>query len=108
MDRIPYSIALDNYLHTRLGDFEKIITQAPRKRVGSVTLEELCSVSDYPHGLYLLFDDNNSLCYVGKATSRSFMERIPAHFDQREEAWFNTKKLRISRGSVISMLKVAS
>lgn len=37
----------------------------------------------------------SELWYVGKCTSRSFIERIPSHFDQREEAWFSTVPKRI-------------
>lgn len=58
-------------------------------------IEELCSMTLYPNGLYLFFNEENELLYVGKATSRSFIERIPAHFDQREEAWFNSLPKKI-------------
>jgi hypothetical protein len=53
-------------------------------------------MSDHPNGLYFFFG-GEPLClqYVGKCTSRSFVERIPSHFDQREDAWFNTLPTRL-------------
>ncbi|AFK04121.1 hypothetical protein Emtol_2988 [Emticicia oligotrophica DSM 17448] len=41
-------------------------------------------------GVYLFKDEANSFFYVGMASKRSFIERIPAHFDTKPEAWMNT------------------
>ncbi|WMT45414.1 MAG: hypothetical protein RE469_04270 [Cuniculiplasma divulgatum] len=41
-------------------------------------------------GLYFFYNMRNELQYVGKCTSRSFMERIPSHFDCRNHARFAT------------------
>ena len=90
MEKLNYFIGFDDYSDVRLSEFEQAIKNMPKKQVGSITIEELCSVSKYPNGIYLLFDESDALWYVGKATSRSFIERIPAHFDPREEAWFNS------------------
>jgi hypothetical protein len=70
-----------------------------KKVVGQVEIQELARLYDWPHGVYLFYKaggQSDELVYVGKATSRSFIERIPAHFDPREEAWMNslTKKVR--------------
>jgi len=78
-----------------LHDFAQVIERMPKKPVGTVTVAELCSMADYPNGLYLFYDDDDKLWYVGKSTSRSFIERVPAHFDQRSDAWFNTLPKRI-------------
>ncbi len=42
------------------------------------------------NGVYIFYDKAGVPLYVGKCSSRSFVERIPAHFDLREEAWFNS------------------
>lgn len=42
------------------------------------------------NGVYIFYDKHGAPLYVGKASSRSFIERIPAHFDLRESAWFNS------------------
>jgi len=63
--------------------------------LGSVTLGDLARLGAWPHGVYLLHDEAGKVWYVGKATSRSFTERLPAHFDPRPDAWFNTIPKRI-------------
>ncbi|MBR9703514.1 hypothetical protein GOV10_05725 [Candidatus Woesearchaeota archaeon] len=40
-------------------------------------------------GLYAFFE-GNVLMYIGKASSNSFVEQIPRHFDVRSGAWFNS------------------
>ena len=93
--KIDYFLALEDYLHNSLSEFSDVLKAFPKKRVGSITIEELCSIYEYPNGFYLFFDDEDNLLFIGKAASRSFIEMIPANFDQREEAWFNAlpKKL---------------
>ena len=41
----------------------------------------------------------------GKATSRSFIERIPSFFDQRKDAWFNTLSKRIMVSGAVKYTK---
>jgi hypothetical protein len=54
------------------------------------------------HGIYV-FKNQSDEIYVGRSTSRSFVERIAAHFDNRDNAWMNTilKKLSSSKGILI-------
>jgi hypothetical protein len=91
-----FFLAYEDYSQLTPASFRKVIEATPTKALSEITIGELCSMSDYPNGLYFIFGGNpKQLQYVGKCTSRSFIERIPAHFDQREWAWFNTlpKKL---------------
>lgn len=90
-----YFIAVENHSEKNVPEFETFVKNSNKKRVGSIQIEELCAMADYPNGLYLFFNEENELMYVGKATSRSFIERIPAHFDQREDAWFNSLPKKI-------------
>ena len=71
-----------------------------KKEVGSLNVGELCAMTEYPNGLYFFFDEVDLLQYVGKSSSRSFIERVPSHFDPRHDAWFNTlpKKLMLHAG----------
>lgn len=56
--------------------------------MSSLTMKDLAI---YPGiGLYFFYDLNNRLQYVGKCTSRSFIERVPSHFDCRKHAQFAT------------------
>lgn len=61
-----------------------------------ISIGELCPAKAMPNGVYLFYDRNKTLQYVGKSTSRSFVERIPAHFDPRETSWFNTLPKKMS------------
>jgi hypothetical protein len=71
------------------------------KPLGEVTLSDLvASGPETSNGLYF-FVDEGTFQYIGKAGSRSFIERIPAHLDVRPEAWFGTllQKLAAENGS---------
>lgn len=41
------------------------------------------------NGVYVFKDIERNI-YVGKCSSRNFVERIPAHFDIRHNGWFNS------------------
>ncbi|MCY1547868.1 hypothetical protein D9M68_839480 [compost metagenome] len=90
-----YFVAFEDHLGSTLEAFAAHLRSMPKKVVGTVQLSELCSMADHPNGLYFYFDDQDVLWYVGKSTSRSFIERVPSHFDQRKDAWFNTLPKRI-------------
>jgi hypothetical protein len=93
-----FFLAYEDYAEFTLASFREVIESTPAKVLSEVTLGELCSMSDHPNGLYFIFGGNpRGLQYVGKCTSRSFIERIPAHLDQREWAWFNTLPKRLMK-----------
>lgn len=61
--------------------------------MSELTLKDLAV---YPGiGLYFFYDLANRLQYVGKCTSRSFIERVPSHFDCRKHAQFATLVKRL-------------
>lgn len=105
-----FFLAYADYSQLTPASFKKVIEETPTKALSEITIGELCSMSDYPNGLYFIFcGEQRELQYVCKCTSRSFVERIPAHFDQREHAWFNTlpKKLMRNGQSYASALREA-
>jgi hypothetical protein len=97
MNLPPYFIRYEDVRSLSLECFSQRLRLTKKKEVGSVTIRELCATLEYPIGLYFFFDENDDLKYVGKSSSRSFVERIPSHFDPRFGGWFNTlpKKLMI-------------
>lgn len=95
MPNPSYFVAFEEHRDKSLIEFEELLRGLRRTPVGLIKLGELCSMADYPNGLYLFFSERGELSYVGKATSRSFIERVPSHFDQRHDAWFNTLPKRI-------------
>ena len=90
-----YYIRYEDVRSLSLESFASTLQSTDKKEVGNVTIRELCTTFEYPIGLYFYFDEDENLKYVGKSSSRSFVERIPSHFDPRLEGWFNTlpKKL---------------
>lgn len=54
------------------------------------------------HGVYI-FKNKDQIVYVGKTSSRSFVERIPCHFDNRDEAWMNSLLKLLSKNKQISI-----
>ncbi len=55
-----------------------------------VTIEDLADkTSKESVGLYFFFD-GDQLMYMGKSSSRAFIERIPSHLDVRPGNWFGT------------------
>jgi hypothetical protein len=93
-----FFLAYEAYSQLTPASFKKVIESTPTKALSEITIGELCSMADYPNGLYFIFGGNSrQLQYVGKCTSRSFIERIPAHFDQREDAWFNSLPKKLMR-----------
>jgi hypothetical protein len=91
-----FFLAYEDYAESTLASFRKVIESAPAKVISDITIGELCSMPAHPNGLYFIFGGNpRELQYVGKCTSRSFIERIPAHLDQRDWAWFNTLPKKI-------------
>jgi hypothetical protein len=86
------------YLLKPLEVFEKL-SKASKKPLKELRVFDLSIFEGKPlvsaGGVYLFFDSNNICLYVGKATSRSFIERIPAHFDPRSFAWFTTFPNRV-------------
>lgn len=65
------------------------------KKLSNITIFDLIDRDCSGIGVYI-FHDKKDTFYIGKSSSRCFVERIPSHFDVRETGWFNTllKRLR--------------
>jgi hypothetical protein len=60
------------------------------KPFGSVTMADLVAAEPGESlGLYVFFEGDTWI-YVGKASSRAIIERVPSHLDVRPEEWFGT------------------
>lgn len=61
--------------------------------IASLTLRNLyqlnAKLTGHGHGVYLFYR-KNTVRYIGKNSSRTYLERIPAHFDVRIKSWFNS------------------
>lgn len=83
---VPFS----NLADCKLNKLKDTLANHSRKPVGEINIRELSSIREQPNGAYLFYNPDGTLEYVGKNTSRIFIDRIPAHFDSRENAWLNS------------------
>jgi len=97
----PFFYSYEEFSHCTVAEFKDTLLKTSTKCVSRVTIFDLCSMSEYPNGLYFFYSTNPKvLQYVGKCTSRSFIERVPSHFDQRENAWFNTLPKKLAKQGI--------
>jgi hypothetical protein len=87
------SIYFNDIKNLRLKDIPPQIAEHDKLRIGDLKVLDLVRNGDEAeecqHGIYLFFDDENRCLYVGKNSSQQFIERIPAHFAQSDNSWFN-------------------
>jgi hypothetical protein len=87
-------------INYKLEELKETIHQFKGVKVAELCVHQLISEDpNLNHGLYV-FKNQPDETYVGRCTSRSYVERIAAHFDNRDNAWMNTilKKLSSSKG----------
>ena len=94
---MDYYIAYEQVRVLSFEAFKERLMECNGLALGDCRLSDLCLGGHSQHGLYLMFSSTGSLAYIGKATSRSFIERIPAHLDRRENGWMNTVPKHIMR-----------
>jgi hypothetical protein len=92
-------LLLEDVRNTSLRELQQLLANRS-KEARFVTLEDLASVAGTPcTGVYFFFERDES-AYIGKASSRAFIERVPSHFDTRPDCWFGTliKRLNATTG----------
>ncbi len=82
-----------------LSEARNYLQKQNKKTIGDISIWELSTMIGKPHGVYIFFDPSfeTKILYVGKSTSRSFIDRLPAHFDPRKEAWMNTLPKKVQK-----------
>lgn len=66
------------------------ITTLPGVKIRDLKLTDLVLPANQCNGIYFFVNPNDDVIYVGKASSRSFVERIGGHFDLRAGNWFSS------------------
>ena len=84
-------VKLEDWLNSTLKDFQDHLISLDKPEAREVTIADLANTPLYPNGVYLFFSStrDGDCVYVGKASSRSFLGRIPGHFEPRQEFWMN-------------------
>jgi len=85
----------DKYFILNFKDIEdktlKEFKESYNKEEYKIILNELKLYQLITHpgiGVYIFYE-NNKVMYIGRNSSKCFIERIPAHFDIRKKGWFN-------------------
>ena len=98
---MPHKISIS--LNYNIAELKEEITRREGISVGHLRVQQLISPNpNLNHGIYIFKNDSKEI-YVGKCTSRSFVERISAHFDNRDGAWMNTILKKISKSNSITI-----
>jgi hypothetical protein len=87
----------------QLDALKKSIDEAKGIKVSELCIHQLISEDpNLNHGIYV-FKNQSDETYVGRCTSRSYVERIAAHFDNRDNAWMNTILKKVSKSKNITI-----
>ena len=62
----------------------------PGVRISDLKLIDLVLPANQCNGIYFFVSPYDDVVYVGKASSRCFVERLGGHFDLRAENWFSS------------------
>lgn len=62
----------------------------PGVRICDLKLTDLVLPANQCNGIYFFVSPNDDVVYVGKASSRNFVERLGGHFDLRAGNWFSS------------------
>lgn len=60
-----------------------------RVKVKDIKLVDLLYNNRSLLGVYIFFDEDNKVVYIGKASSRAILERMAGHLDPRPRSFFN-------------------
>lgn len=87
-------VGFENAATLTIKEIERRIDPSSAIKLDEIRLSDLVL---YPGtGIYLFYDAENKPRYIGSCLSRSFIERIPSHFDTRRGAYLNTVSKRMA------------
>lgn len=87
--KIPY-VATDADLIKNLPSWVAKVSALPGVKIRDLKLTDLVLPANQCNGIYFFVSPNDSVVYVGKASSRCFVERLGGHFDLRAGNWFSS------------------
>ena len=87
--KIPY-VATDADLIKNLLSWVAKVKALPGVKIRDLKLTDLVLPANQCNGIYFFVNPNGDVVYVGKASSRCFVERLGGHFDLRAENWFSS------------------
>lgn len=84
-----YVLHYENFKHKTLTDLVDELDSCTKIVIREIKLIDLVFDQNSAVGIYLFFDDDTQIAYIGVSTSRQLLERIAGHFDLRVRAFMN-------------------
>lgn len=108
-----YLINYDEVMSWKIKDVKSNLNKIEGLPLSDCTISKLVFYKDKKNkdnpiltgnGVYI-FKDKDEIKYVGKCSSRSFVERIPAHLDVKNTCWFNSYLKRLVKKDKKNQIK---
>ena len=87
---VVYDITLNPVPSDNILDLVRKIENIGGVSIGELKITDLVLPAESCTGIYFFLDENEQVVYVGKISSRSFLDRIAGHLDLRKSAFMNT------------------
>ena len=87
---VVYDITLNLVQSDNIKDLVSKIENIGGVSIGELKITDLVLPAESCTGIYFFLDENEQVVYVGKISSRSFLDRIAGHLDLRKSAFMNT------------------
>ena len=87
---VVYDITLNPVPSDNILDLVSKIENIGGVSIGELKITDLVLPAESCTGIYFFLDENEQVVYVGKISSRSFLDRIAGHLDLRKSAFMNT------------------
>jgi len=80
---MEHFILFKDIKNKKLVDVFSLINKSKKIKIEDIKLIDIIYINQSLIGIYIFFNPENQPIYVGKCSSRSFLERIASHFDLR-------------------------
>lgn len=80
---MEHFILFKDVKNKKLVDVFSLINKSKKIKIENLKLIDMIYMNQSLIGVYIFFNSENQPIYVGKCSSRSFLERIASHFDLR-------------------------
>ena len=87
---VVYDITQNLVQSDNITDLVSKIEKIGGVSIGELKITDLVLPAESCTGIYFFLDENEQVVYVGKISSRSFLDRIAGHLDLRKSAFMNT------------------
>ena len=86
---MEHFILFKDVKNKKLVDVFSLINRSKKLKIENIKLIDMIYMKQSLIGVYIFFNLENQPIYVGKCSSRSFLERIASHFDLRDSGFMN-------------------